>query len=264
MDYRFGRREFKYVLSAEAYQPIRVDIQRRLPGDVHAVNVAYPIVTEYFDTPARECFWERVDRLLNRRKLRMRCYGSRTADIPPCGFVEIKHKQGGKGVKRRVSIDVDELGQADFCIQSWFDRQLQARPATREAQLKLQEMRDLLTQRGFVSAVQMRYDREAFEAENGHLRVTFDTDIQYRRERLPLQPDCRNFEHGILPPGSAVMEVKLTQAAPFWLRELAGKFGLQRQRFSKYCRAIQSLDQIDLPGEPSLVPLASASPPPFH
>ena len=254
MQLRFGRREFKYALAPDEFPAIRAEIEHRLPGDVHAVNAAYPIVSEYFDTPDRQCFWERVDQLPNRRKLRMRCYGTREGEIPPSGFVEIKQKRSGTGVKRRVSIDVAELGQENLDLEGWLeDRRLATAtdPERRSEHLLLHEMYQMIQRRGLIPVVQMRYNREAFEAEAGNLRITFDRDIMYRPERRAIQPDCPQFDLGILPPGSAVMEIKMTCATPLWLRELAGQYGLQRRRFSKYCRAIQALDGINLPGDPA-------------
>ena len=61
-----------------------------------------------YDSPERACYWEKVESVQNRRKMRVRVYGSLDGKLPPTVFVEIKHKCDGRGVKRRLLCTLDE------------------------------------------------------------------------------------------------------------------------------------------------------------
>ena len=51
-------------------EEIQKDLGDRLIVDsLASEDGCYPIVTEYFETPDRECFWEKERRLASRRKI---------------------------------------------------------------------------------------------------------------------------------------------------------------------------------------------------
>ncbi|HAE17695.1 MAG TPA: hypothetical protein DCG41_00605, partial [Verrucomicrobiales bacterium] len=71
-------------------EKIQKDLDDRLVVDsLASEDGCYPIVTEYFETPGRECYWEKERRLASRRKIRVRIYGCEGGKIPPTGFIEI-------------------------------------------------------------------------------------------------------------------------------------------------------------------------------
>jgi len=243
MDIRQARREYKFHLLPEQAAAVYADISTVLPGDRFGTGGAYPIVSEYYDTEERDAFWERNRKIGNRRKLRVRIYGTLSGEIPPSAFLEVKHKQDGVGVKRRIRVPVEAVTAPDFDVRKLICEMEPAMERKTEV-LLAEEILLLLDQRGVKPSMQMRYDRVAFEGMDGEdeVRVTFDQAIKCRVDRKPLLPDDPDFPCVVLPEGEKVLEVKLFGSAPYWLRELTAKHRLTRTPFSKYCGAIEMFD----------------------
>jgi len=245
MDIRTARREFKFHLDGERAEKILAEIRERLPGDVNGAAGAYPIISEYFDTDARDAYWERDRKLANRRKLRVRIYGTLTGTIPPSAFLEVKHKRDGEGVKRRLKLPVEVVTAPNFDVGEWIRREMPNMPGRIERTLA-EEILLLIENRGIKPAIQMRYDRLAFEGPDD-VRITFDSGIKARTERQPLQPDDPDITLPVLPKDECIMEVKLFGAAPYWIRDLAARYRLQKAPFSKYCTALEKYDPVIRP-----------------
>ncbi len=233
MTYRLDRYEFKFLISREQ----RDAIIRQFPATVQAdrnsgEDAGYRIYSLYFDSPERDCYWEKIRGLRSRRKLRVRLYESTRAAASGACFVEIKHKHEGRGVKRRLHVPLEEALQITA-----------GRPASVEIppgeERVLAEIQGLIGERHFRPICCLRYDRKAFfEADSeSDLRITFDEDIRYRLDDLDsLQRGA--FEHCLIGEGESVMEVKVTGAVPVWLTGvLAGEKCVVGSR-SKYCDAL--------------------------
>ncbi len=201
---------------------IQDDLSDRLVVDsVASENGCYPIVTEYFETPDRECFWEKDRSLASRRKIRVRIYGSEDGRTPPTGFIEVKYKHFGVGAKRRLFLPVEhavEFTQGNYDILNSAGREY-----SRSERMIVKELFDLIERRKFGYAIQLRYDRKALMTPDGQFRITFDTRLMCRSELLTLEPDDQRFEHHIIPPDKCIFEVKSIGPVPSWFREYAGK-----------------------------------------
>ncbi|MFC7336636.1 polyphosphate polymerase domain-containing protein [Haloferula chungangensis] len=246
MDIRQARRELKFHLKAEQGEAVLAAIKAMLPGDANgAVGGAYPIISEYYDTDDRDAYWERNRRQPNRRKLRVRIYGTSNGVIPPSAFLEVKHKCDGVGVKRRIRVPLEVVSTPGFDVAELM-RGMRREFTRRDEILLAEEVLRLVEVKGVKPAMQMRYDRLAFEGPD-NVRVTFDTAIKCRTVRQALLPDDPDFPHVVMPPGERVLELKLFGSAPYWLRELGAKHGLLKTPFSKYCSALEFFDPIIMP-----------------
>jgi hypothetical protein len=74
------------------------------------------------------------------------------------------------------------------------------------------------------------YNRTALSGEDA-LRVTLDTDIRFRLDRLDFTSGCGQM---ILPQGTALMEVKALGGLPLWLTRTLSENGVFPASFSKY------------------------------
>ena len=116
MDIRQARREFKFQLNERQAAAVIADISGMLPSDVNGASGAYPIISEAYDTDERDVYWERYRKMPNRRKLRVRIYGTSNGTIPPTAFLEIKHKRDGVGVKRRMTVPLEGVTSKNFDV----------------------------------------------------------------------------------------------------------------------------------------------------
>jgi SPX domain protein involved in polyphosphate accumulation len=246
MDIRQARRELKFHLREGAGQAVLEDIRSMLPADVNgAIGGAYPIVSEYHDTAERDAYWERNRKQRNRRKLRIRIYGTSNGLIPPSAFIEVKHKRDGIGVKRRMRIPLELASVRNFDVLGVI-RELRSGFTCRAEQLLAEEIERLVEVNGVRPSLQMRYDRLAFEGPD-NVRVTLDSSIRCRSRRRTLMPDDPDFPDVVIPAAEQVLEIKLFGRAPYWLRELAAKHRLTKIPFSKYCNALEMFDPVISP-----------------
>lgn len=204
----------------------------------------YPIISQYYDNAFRDCYWEKQRGQKSRRKLRIRVYGSDKGKIPPTTFIEVKHKHYGRSVKRRLRLPMEDAlqlaeGNAEKVL-------IDGGELSRYERMVVNEIKGLVNDRQFEFLCTMRYDRQAFVGGNGapDLRITFDTGVACRFEKLELRADDDRFEHFLLPDDRCVMEVKTQSVFPSWLRNLIGAKGLVRQSFSKFCVALERHDPV--------------------
>jgi hypothetical protein len=229
------RFEFKFLISAQQRDEVLAAFDGALFPDANGCSSGvYPIVSLYYDTPDRRCYWDAWRGLPSRRKLRVRVYGTSDGDIPPTSFVEVKHKLDGLGVKRRVQTSLAhalEIGSGLGHSEKF----------TRAEALVVAEVHRLVQGDGFRPVCAMRYRRHAFFLNvTGHsepVRITFDDELGGRFRDLHPEPDDRRIDFTLIPPGSLVMEVKGVGAVPYLVARWLAKSGLSPRSFSKYCAA---------------------------
>jgi hypothetical protein len=240
VSYRLDRFEMKFVISREQRSALMPHLLPHLRADENAGDGAfYPIVSLYYDTPERDCYWEKVTGQRSRRKMRVRVYGSSDGKLPPTSFLEVKHKCEGRGVKRRLRIPLAEA----LRVARGQPTELPLKPA--DCAL-VSEVQKLVHERGFQPVCCMRYDRQAFADRDpeSDLRITFDTGIGYRTDELIPVPDDRRFSSFLLTAGESVMEVKVTGAVPYWLTRMLGEHRCILQGYSKYSNALEAGDPV--------------------
>jgi hypothetical protein len=205
-----------------------------LPDMTGSADGRYPVVSLYCDTSDRRCHWEAWRGVPSRRKLRVRIYGTRDGAIPSATFVEVKHRDGKAGAKRRVRLPLAEacalVGGADVTSPDPADERI------------LAEIRKMVADDGYAPACVIRYDRCAYRFCDGHgveqLRVTFDQSIRARFDRLTPVVDDEGGELLVVPPDLAIMEVKGSTSVPYELAAYLGSAGLHPRPFSKYSASI--------------------------
>lgn len=233
----------KFVISAAQREALMEKVGPHLRADANADETAYyPIVSLYYDTPERDCYWEKVRGLSNRRKFRVRVYGSLDGKLPPTVFIEVKHKADGRGVKRRARLPLDEalrVGEG-----KWPTIELDY--ATKRVVTEIID--DLVIRRSFAPTMLMRYERRAYAAVDpeSDLRITYDTGIAYRLDNLVPVPDDRRFDpkNQLHPEGTSVLEVKISGCIPYWLSRMIAETGCLLASHSKYCIALERSDPV--------------------
>jgi len=209
------------------------------PDTAGSADGRYPVVSLYCDTPDRRCHWEAWRGVPSRRKLRVRIYGTRDGIIPAATFVEVKHRDGRAGAKRRVRLPLADahalVGGADVTSPDPADERI------------LAEVRALIAQDGYAPACVIRYDRCAYRFCDAHgaeqLRVTFDQGVRARFDRLRPVVDDDGCDLAVLPRDQAVMEVKGSTSVPYELAAYLGAAGLHPRPFSKYSASIGLLTE---------------------
>lgn len=217
IQYCFQRYEKKYLLSPGQLETLLEGMRPHVCADEFG---KYTICNIYYDTRDFQLIRTSLEKPVYKEKLRLRSYG--VPGDQDRVFVELKKKFDGVVYKRRTV-----MGAADAaaCLHDGIQPEREDQ-ICREIGWFLQSYRP-------VPKVFIAYDRTAFAGrENPELRITFDTNLRWREERL----DLRAGDDGapLLPRDQVLMEVKIPGAAPVWLAHLLSGSGVFPTSFSKY------------------------------
>jgi hypothetical protein len=229
----FNRYEIKYLVDRSLIDELRTEFRQRLDLDEYATQGGYSVWSLYYDTPALRFYWEKIEGLRFRRKLRLRLYGEPAAvtDETPV-FVEIKQRVNRVTQKRRVLVPYGQARQ--LCDERrMIDYDRSGVPF-------LEEVLGLVDGLDLRPVAMTGYRREAYvgrDADVG-LRVTLDHRIRGRDRDLNLGAETEN--RLIIPPRLAVLEVKANDRVPYWLTDLTARRSLSVVRVSKYCQSVEA------------------------
>jgi hypothetical protein len=222
-----NRFEVKYLVSTRQVPALLAALAEFTTPDPHqAGDAGYGIFSVYWDTANWSCFWEKVEGLKYRRKLRFRRYlGSDRV------FLEVKQREDRTLQKRRVAWPVERV-LAAFPAAGGPDWDLVAAdPVATEAALMIDRLR-------LRPRMAILYRRRAlFGAFDPELRITLDSRIQYSVVDLDVSRPFETSRYG-LDPRVTVLEVKYNHRAPIWFGKLARRHQLSVVRMSKYCSAV--------------------------
>ena len=227
------RYELKYLLNSQQAEALR----RRIAGHMEADQFGRTTIASlYYDTPDRRLVRASLEKPDYKEKLRARSYGPATQESPV--FLELKRKAGGIVYKRRVRSTLG--GVADFLAGA------AAPDADSQIGRELTAFRG--SYRGLEPACLILYDRTAYFEPGGDLRLTIDENPRYRMTR----PTLTDFggTQSLLPPGGAVLELKVQGAMPLWLARTLSEERIYKTSFSKYGAAYRRECAAAAAGEP--------------
>jgi hypothetical protein len=179
----------------------------------------------YFDTPGLRCYREHLAGLSRRDKLRLRWYGGLFGAVA-APQIELKSRAGARSLKRveavppfawRATADAGVIAAA-----------LRACPLPPLYPPALAAVTPVLLN---------RYRRRYFRSADRRLRLTLDTEIEFR--------GCLHRGHSQVAAevarGLVVLELKYAEADAARAAEAGGAFPLRAERMSKYVLGVQVL-----------------------
>lgn len=214
----FNRYEMKYILSLDEYEKLMSFLDGKVKDGEYKQSLIRNI---YYDTPDFLLVRRSLDKPNYKEKLRVRCYGDKTADIEY--FVELKKKYDSVVYKRRYAVHGAEMDVFNF-------------PNTvtgREIEYAFKRYSPLEPK------MYISYERLAYVLkENAEFRITFDTNVLWRTFGLSLNLGVGGIE--VLPRKLILMELKSDGAIPLWLAEYFSQNGIYKTNFSKYGEAYKA------------------------
>ncbi len=222
-----NRFEVKYLVPTRTIPELTADLAEFTVPDPHAGAEGYGVFTVYWDSPDWAFFWEKIEGLKYRRKLRFRRY----LGGEPKVFIEIKQREDRTLQKRRLEWPLAQVLETftPGATGDW-DR-VSEDPVATEVLLMIHRLR-------LAPRMAILYRRRAlFGAFDPELRLTFDSRLQYSAADLDI---ARPWDTGksIMDPRVSVLEVKYNHRAPVWLTKLARSRELNVVRMSKFCTAV--------------------------
>lgn len=222
----FERTEKKYILTVSQMKELILRLDNRITKDKFFESTVRSI---YFDTDDYRLIRNSIDKPVYKEKLRLRSY----TDVVPDStvFLELKKKYKGIVYKRREKLT---YLQAENYIN------------THKLPKKSQIMCEIDYAMNYYNNLKPRmcifYDRKAYcGVENTGLRITFDTNLRYRTDRLDLTADTNG--DLIINSDMCIMEIKALGAMPLFLTELLTQMKIRPGSFSKYGTAYKIIKQ---------------------
>lgn len=224
----FNRFELKYAAPIALIPELCAALDHYMTTDPNADSErGYSSHSVYCDSPDLEFFWEKIEGVKFRRKVRFRRYVGQ-----PDAFLEIKQRISHTVQKRRIRWPLDRLREVFLSgdVAAATEEELRD-PIAAELAL-LWRTYDL------VPTMATHYRRMALQGRfDPGLRITFDTGVRYSGQLLDV---AEGFEggHPIVDPRLSIMEIKFNDRAPEWLSDLILGFDLKAMRMSKYCTGV--------------------------
>ncbi len=213
----FKRYEKKFFLTKEQYEAFVKKAAPYMRPDEYG---KYTICNIYYDTDNYSLIRASLEKPVYKEKLRVRSYG-----VPGPSdrvFVELKKKYDGVVYKRRVTMPFSESETYLGNIRS----------VESGEQIK-REIEYFMLYHGVSPKVFIAYDREAYQGrEDPGLRITFDSGIRWRTDRLSLGAGDDGLP--LTDNGLILLEIKIPDACPLWLAKILGSLRIAPVSFSKY------------------------------
>lgn len=231
----FNRYEIKYLLDPVTAGAVREELLGRMRSDRHDAGGGYGVWSVYYDTADLRFYWEKIEGIRFRRKLRIRTYGDPSAhdDADPV-FVEIKQRVNRVTQKRRIVLPYRSARL--LC-----DARVLPDDLNEEDRPIAEEVLDLSLRLNLKPIAMTGYQREAYigaDADLG-LRVTLDNRVRGRDRDLNFTTATPENRY-IINPNWTVLEVKANERVPAWFTDLAARRNLDVRRISKYCQSVEA------------------------
>ena len=227
---RFERKEIKYIISRAQHERLMPLLEGFMQPDQYGLS---RICNIYFDTPNSRLIRESLEKPMYKEKLRLRTYGVPEEDSP--AFVELKKKFDGIVYKRREVLPYRQAMR--FLTEG-------ERPEPMTQILKEIDW-VLESYEGLAPAMVLCYDRRAyFGCEDPELRMTFDTNIDFRVEDLDLAHG--SYGKSLMDESAYILELKISDALPLWLSHIFDELGIYPGSYTKYGNAyIKLLSELE-------------------
>ena len=234
------RLELKYLISEDKALNVRDFVRSHLELDEYGVgrpDLSYPIHSLYVDSDALRTYWDTINGLKNRYKLRLRYYD----DLPTSPvFFEIKRRMDNAILKSRGGVRREAVPALLAGHLPEPDHLLSAQP---KQMASLQRFCQLMLDIGGRPKAHVFYRREAWVSTlDNSIRITFDRDVRIAYEPTArLQTAIADYVMPFTP--QVILELKFTTRFPNWFNELVRQFDLERTTAAKYAQGVELIGE---------------------
>lgn len=217
---KVSRHELKYFINKFQEIHLSETLKKILLEDKHNREDGYPIRSLYFDNYANTDFYDKMDGIENRKKIRLRIYSHKDTNAK----LEIKRKFGDNQVKSSVVISKEDALELIRCNYSVLEKYESETAKTILNIMKVNHLRPV---------VLIEYKRKAFIHDMNNIRVTIDSDIRASETCFDLFS-----ENPVLTPveeyRTTLVEVKYDKFLLNWINEVLSRYQITRTSYSKY------------------------------
>jgi SPX domain protein involved in polyphosphate accumulation len=240
-----SRYEFKYQITPEMIPQIGDYIKPYTTIDPHLKDAAdnkYTVRSIYFDTPTLDFYYEKMDGLKIRKKLRIRTYN----EMNDFAFLEIKRKFINCIAKERSKLPIMVI---EKLINAPENSVIEYPESDYNSRLVSGKFVYTLLKKGLLPVLLVVYEREAYVGLNDDReRLTLDTDV-----RGIFEPDLGDIliTDNFIPikKNVSILELKFDDVMPQWMKNLVLELDIKRESISKYCLGIDACRENEIAEE---------------
>ena len=220
------REEKKFLINIEEFRKLAHHLEQFLIEDEHNGALGYHVRSLYFDTAYDNDYFEKLDGVELRRKIRLRIYD------PDNNFalLEMKQKQGPYQLKRSLRMsrsDAEQLILGDYTPLLHYKEDFAA------------ECYALMQMQLYRPKTIVEYHRKAFVGKENKIRITFDNQIVSTESDWNIFAKDLNM-NPVLDPFQVVLEVKFNGFLLDYMRDLISNVQKSELSVSKYMLARQA------------------------
>lgn len=215
------REEKKYLITYENYISSNHYLSKILHEDIHNETNGYLIRSLYFDTLDSDDFYNKIDGLEIRRKIRLRIYNPND----DFAYLELKQKQGNYQKKESLKLTKEE---AIKLINLDYDVLL-----TKNSKFA-EEVYTIMSNNHYVPKTINEYRRRAYVVEENSTRITFDSDIRATETSFDLF-NQNLLLNPVFSENLVVFEVKYNGFLLSYVKDLINTIDRIQTPVSKYC-----------------------------
>jgi SPX domain protein involved in polyphosphate accumulation len=233
------RYEFKYIVKNSDLDRLRSMILPFVTIDKFAElddKHQYTVRSIYFDTPRYDFYYEKMEGIKNRKKVRLRGYDKE--DGNNIVFFEIKRKYDIPIMKFRAPVKFEDA------LDMFRSRNINGQVVSNDFFPKGNENSKRFFYQVFSKnlrpVVLIVYDREAYQDKmDDTVRITFDKNI--RSKGYPsLNSLFEEDKLSLALSGKFILEVKFNNHFPSWINPIISSLLLRKQSASKYVISMDS------------------------
>lgn len=215
------REEKKYLINYATYMSANNYMSKILHADKFNGDNGYIIRSLYFDTCTNDDFFNKIDGLEVRRKIRIRIY-SPNDDY---GYLELKQKQGNYQQKRSLKIskeDALELIKCNYDVLLKYEEDF------------AKEMFIIMSNNHYIPKSINQYRRKAYVVNENSTRITFDSEIKATETCFDLF-DSNLILNPVFDMNNVVFEVKYNGFLLSYVKDIIKRIDKIQTPVSKYC-----------------------------
>ena len=241
----FKRIETKYIVAKDDVKDLIKDLKEYVVEDDYPTSTISNI---YFDTENFDVIQDALAKQHRREKIRMRTYIEKPqADSPV--FLEVKSKDE-EGIGHKFRLVATSQAIINLMTDGKVDHQIQDPDLVQEIQRLRKRYGHRLEPRMFIY-----YDRLSLKEKKSiqgypyqKIRVTIDQNLVFRDQAVSLLGGKKG--EPLLEDDFVIMEIKAPGQKPKWLKDILEKYGLVKQKFSKYSCAYHKSQGLDYAPRP--------------
>lgn len=226
------REEKKFLVNIAEFRRHAHRLEQILIPDPHNGPMGYRVRSLYFDTAYDNDYFEKLDGVELRKKIRLRIYD------PDNDFanLEMKQKQGAYQLKRSLRISREDARRLIACDYT---------PLLRYREDFAAECYALMQMHLYRPKTVVEYNRMAFIAKENRIRITFDNSIVSNEANLNIFAKDL-IQNPVLDPFHAVLEVKFNGFLLDYIKDLLAAVNKSEVSVSKYMLARQAAYKYNL------------------